>query len=225
MANIKLGAIITDIAGSVGGSTFRRTPAGIVMYNKQGRQIKSAFATYSQKNAIAEVFRGWNTLDAFSKELWSDNAKLYPVKDKFGNDKILTGRQLFTKLNTQLLPVQSISDVVTFDPLLYAPIVYFGNFDISEETFQLSWSGTQSNVYLLVSMYQVRNGGSSKPTAKFRRTFWTLDPGNAPVDIYSSVLEQFPYIKAGDNFGINIQWMNLSGIISSVQSSVVVANG
>lgn len=223
MANIKLGAIITDIAGSVGGSTFRRTPAGIVLYNKQGRQIKSAFSEFSRKNAIAVIFRGWEELIPSEKEQWAVCANLYPVKNKFGEEKNLTARQLYTKLNAQLLPVQSFSDVSNFSTILFAPVVYFQPLDISSESFILSWDGTASQSYLLVSMYQIRKNGSAKPTKAFRRTYWANGPGNGPVDIYYSVLEQFPYLKAGDTFGINVQWMNQSGIISSVQSATVEA--
>jgi hypothetical protein len=223
MANIKLGAIITDIAGSVGGSTFRRTQAGIVLYNKQGRQIKSAFSKFSRKNAIAQIFRAWGDLPPGEREQWAVNASLYPIKNKFGEDKILSARELYTKLNTQLLPVQSFSDVANFSTILFAPVVYFNVLDISSETFILSWDGTASQSYLLVSMYQIRKNGSAKPTKAFRRTFWENGPGNGPIDIYYSVIEQFPFLKAGDTFGVNVQWMNQSGIISSVQSTTVEA--
>ena len=111
MAVIKLGSIVTDIAGSIGGTTFRRTTTGHAVYNKQGRQVKSAFSKASRKNQLGNVFRNWYNLSESEREQWALNASTYPLKDRFGNTKYLTGRQLFTKLNAQLLPANATSDV------------------------------------------------------------------------------------------------------------------
>ena len=101
MAVIKLGSIVTDIAGSIGGTTFRRTSTGHAVYNKQGSQIKSAFARTSRKNALANIFRAWGELDKATQDAWAENALIYKVPDRFG--KISLWKFLFSIMIRLLL--------------------------------------------------------------------------------------------------------------------------
>lgn len=218
MANIKLGAIITDIAGSVSGSTFRRTPAGIILYNKQGTQIKSAFARYSQKNQISAIFRNWAVLSNDEKIAWANNALLYPVTNKFGQIKYLTGRQLYTKLNSQLLPMGVVSDVLEFDTYVEGRNVILTSFNKNDQELRLDWDGSGGKQYLLVSVYQVRQGGNPKPHAHFRRIITDDLGGGAGVNYWTEFNDAFPLAQAGQWYGFNIQWLNASGISTAVQS-------
>lgn len=218
MANIKLGAIITDIAGSVSGSTFRRTPAGTILYNKQGTQIKSAFAQASVKNQISNIFRGWNILDLATREQWGVNALLYPVKNKFGENKFLTGRQLYTKLNTQLLPAETTSDVTNFDTYVEDSDIQINVFSKNDENLQFQWFGDFGKQYLLVSAYQIRPNGNAKPHAHFKRFYVKEVSDNDGANMWEQFTKVFPLVQQGQFFGFNIQWMNASGIITSVRT-------
>jgi hypothetical protein len=222
MANIKLGAIITDIAGSVSGSTFRRTPAGIILYNKQGTQIKSAFAQASQKNAISNVFRGWNILSSNVQKAWNDVALLYPVPGKFGGTKFLTGRQLYTKVNTQLLPTGTSSDVESFNTYVEAPEVVIDFFSIDAEELNISYEGSFASQYILISAYLLRPNGNPLPHKHFKRFYVELTGSGVTVNIYTDFIQEFPLVSGGQTYGFNIQFMNTSGIISSVQATTKV---
>lgn len=218
MANIKLGAIITDIAGSVSGSTFRRTPAGIILYNKQGTQIKSAFAKFSVKNRITAIFRNWEILSNDDKIAWGNNALLYPVTNKFGQLKYLTGRQLFTKLNTQLLPTGAVSDVLNFNTYVEGRTVVLDSFNKNDQKLGLYWGGVGGKQTLLVSIYQVRKGGNPKPHAHFRRVIIGDYGGGEGENFWNIFNTAFPLAQSGQWYGFNIQWMNESGIITPVQT-------
>ena len=218
MANIKLGAIITDIAGSVSGSTFRRTPAGIILYNKQGTQIKSAFAKFSVKNRITAIFRNWEILSNDDKIAWANNALLYPVTNKFGQLKYLTGRQLFTKLNTQLLPTGAVSDVLNFNTYVEGRTVVLDSFNKNDQNLALYWGGVGDKQTLLVSIYQVRKGGNPKPHTHFRRVIIGAYGGGEGDNFWNIFNTAFPLAQSGQWYGFNIQWMNESGIITPVQT-------
>ena len=91
MANIKLGAIISDIQGSIGGTSFRRTPHGHSAYNKQKKQLLSARALSSRRIELAKVFQGWSQLTENERLQINEKALLFQFPDKFGNMKNLTG--------------------------------------------------------------------------------------------------------------------------------------
>lgn len=218
MATFKLGAIITDIQGSIAGTTIRRTPNGHIMYNKQGTQIKSAFASASQKNNLGNIFRQWCELDKNTKDKWAENALLYPVKDKYGGGKFLTGRQLFTKLNAQLLVMGETSDENDFNTFVEQPPINVVSFNKSNREILINWGGSFSSQYLLISVYRVRKSKGVKPHAHFKRTFAKSVNSSADVDMWTEFTTQFPLAKVGEVYGFNVQFMNSSGILSPVQS-------
>lgn len=100
MARILLGSIITSIAGSIGGTTFRRSANGLVMQNKQQVQKRSARSKNSRITQIASIVKLWNSFDNATVTAWNNTALLYEFKNKFGQPVYYTGRQLFVKCNT-----------------------------------------------------------------------------------------------------------------------------
>lgn len=218
MANIKLGALITNIAGSVGGSTFRRTQRGIILYNKQGRQIKSAFAKNSVKNRLGAILSSWSFLDGTTRSDWEDLAILYPQKNKFGDDVTLSGRQFYTKLNTQLIPVRESVDLATFNDVVYLGVVLSVAIDISESQFFVECSDDLDGFYVLVSVYPLRFGANSKPTRSAFPTYASTPGSKTTFNMYSDFVAQFPNAKAGETYGVNIKIMNSSGFQTSTQS-------
>lgn len=100
MARILLGSIITSIAGSIGGTTFRRSANGLVMQNKQQVQKRSARSSNSRISQIASIIKLWNSFDNATVTAWNNAALLYEFKNKFGQPVYYSGRQLFVKCNT-----------------------------------------------------------------------------------------------------------------------------
>lgn len=223
MAVIKLGSIVTDIAGSIGGTTFRRTSTGHAVYNKQGRQVKSAFAPASRKNELGNIFADWYNLSEGERAQWEKNASVYPLKDKFGNTKYLTGRQLYTKLNAQLLPANAKSDVNSFDTFVELAPVIISTFDIAGEGLSLSVKGTFVKQFIYISIYQLRRRGRVKPHAHFKRTAVKEVFPTSNIDIWIEFHKQFPLAVNGQTFGFNIQYVNECGVMTSVLAFTAVA--
>ena len=223
MANIKLGAIITNIAGSVGGSTFRRTPAGIILYNKQRQQIKSAFSKRAVKNRLGAILSGWSFLDGGTRSDWEDLAPLYPQLNKFGDSVTLTGRQFYTKLNAQLIPVRESVDLATFNDVVFLGVVDSVTLDMAANNFIITFSTTVNTFFVLVSVYPLRSGGSPRPTRSAFPTY-ADEPGNKEdINIFGEFLTQYPNAEIGQTWGVNIRVMNSSGFQTSVQAFSVVA--
>jgi len=218
MANIKLGMIITDIQGSVGGSTFRRTPRGVILYNKQGTQIKSAFATASRKNQLGNVFAAWQNLSAEEQTYWNEQATLYPQKNKFGSDVYLTGRQFFTKLSAQMLPAQEPIQLSPLDDRLSTSILQNIACIPASGELTIAFDTAIDDFFLFVSVYPLRKGARVKPHAHFKRTYAKFVTGLAEINIWSAFSAQYPLAVVGDKFGANIQMCSKSGFLTSVQA-------
>jgi hypothetical protein len=218
MANIKLGAIITDIAGSVGGSTFRRTPAGIILYNKQRTQIKSAFAKNSVKNKLGAILSSWSFQAKATRDFWNEKATLYTFPDKFGNKKNLTGRQLFTKLYTQYIPTKEVLIITPFYDELYSGVCYQVNASFGSEEIILDFDTTIEDYWVLCQIYPLRSGANSKPRKKSYNTFVDFVSATTQINVFGAFVKQYPTAQPSTDWGINIITMTRSGFQTSVQS-------
>lgn len=223
MAIIKLGSIVTSIAGSIGGSTFRRTPRGIIAYNKQGRQSRSALASASQRLSIGSLFAQWRFLDKATQNQYISLAALYSFPDRFGNAVFLSGRQFFTKLNSQLLPVNLSVDLQNFDDEIPKSVVTEVELSVEDMYLNVTVAGVVSASYLCISFYNIRKGGSSKPHAHFKPTATRLVVVDSVLDIWDDFKIQFPFAQIGSDFGCNIYFVNPSGFKSPTQSFVLTA--
>lgn len=222
MARIILGAIITDMQGSIGGTTFRRSPRGLMMYNKQGTQIKSAFAPASRKNQLGNIFAEWQNLDPAEQTYWGEQSSLYPQKNKFGQDVILTGRQFFTKLSAQMLPSGELLQVTPLDDRLCPAITTLGNISLDDNEIMLNFDTAVDDFYVYVSCYPLRKGSRVKPHAHFKKTYHKKVAGAYEVNIFDYFMGQFPYANAGEKYGANIQFCSFSGFLTSVQALEII---
>lgn len=107
MARIQLGALITNIAGSVGGTTFTRQRNGIVMSNKNKGQSLAKSQTNLRRVQLGYIFQMWSRLGNTKQNDWRSLAASYTFLDKFGNSKYLTGREFQIKMQSQLLPLST----------------------------------------------------------------------------------------------------------------------
>ena len=113
MAIFKLGAFVTAIVGSVGGTNFKRGTNNAIVTNKSFGGSRNTLLQNRQLNAIASIFRKWKFLSPALQDTWIAEALNFQFPDKFGVQKNLTGRQLFSKLNIQLLPIGLYNDDAT----------------------------------------------------------------------------------------------------------------
>jgi hypothetical protein len=222
MASIQLGLVITDIAGSIGGSTIRRTPRGHILYNKQGRQIKSAFSANSVKNKIGSIFSSWNNLPTISKDEFNRLANLYPFTNKFGKNIFLSGRQLYVKLNSQLIPTNTEVDLDNFDSNLQTAVIDTIVADVAASEIIVNFDKFADNTYLYISGSLIRTNGTIKPTLKRKPFFVSNVYDVQEVNIFDEMTNYFNGISVGDTFALNCEFVTLSGFKCSVQSFVVV---
>lgn len=212
MARVKLGALVTSIIGSVGGTTFKRVPTGFSMNNKLRVASLNKIYKNSQLGAIGSVFRSWNNLSAVQKADWALIAETYFFPDQFGDLKNLTARQLFTRLNLQLLPVglfNAEADQVTSE--VGFPTVE--NFDITNSltSAEVQYNVSSGFAWVLCQV-EVGLGSVNAPIFSRRKIIAaTYVDGAGGFDIIEYLLENFPYINSSYNVRVYVTCMNNIG--------------
>ncbi len=223
MARFLLGSIVTDIQGSIGGTTFRRTPTGHIAYNKQARQLRSSSSAYSRKIQLGKIFQAWSNLTQNERNAWAEKAVLFPFPDKFGKSKFLTGRQLFIKLNSQLtVKGSSVLDPSLLDSTLNFSAINSMSIDIGANTCDIDFDTNVSSGTIVVSFYKLRKGSKVKPHAHFRASGNISATGTNTYDFWTQLNQRYPNLKPGEIIGVNAYLLNDSGFKSAVASALAV---
>lgn len=218
MAIFKLGAFVTGIVGSVGGTNFKRGANNAIVTNKSFGGSKSNLRLNPWLNQIANIFKQWAQLTATLRDDWKYVATLYTFPDKFGVLRNLTGRQLFSKLSIQLLPVgATVPDADQINNTL--GVLTMGDFNLTISPFaaELNVVVTGVDTYLLVQI-EVKKKTLLAPIFTRRRvSAFTFGSGAIGFDITAQILEQFPYINNSYNVRAFISVMNESGFKNVAQ--------
>ena len=227
MATFKLGAIITDIAGSIGGTTLKRNGAYKVIMNKSSGTPYSRSYNNPSLQYLPFIFKAWTRLADAEKNAWIDQAKNYTFPDKFGTLRTLSGRQLFVKLNAQRwLDTPSFVDVSTISS-------FTENFNIADVIFNSGiprfniyvngdYSGFQKYyVSMEISLQPLR-----APSFISRKIIGVYElSAGAGVDIIDDVMLAYPFFNKNYNARIYMCAINDSGFKSVQQCKEMVLFG
>lgn len=94
--------LISQMAGSLNGSSVRRSRYGLVLQKKaSGLQSNTTFLGV-RRNIFASIAYSWNTLDPTDKQQWQLYSNDNPQTDRFGNPIILSGFNYFMKIQNFL---------------------------------------------------------------------------------------------------------------------------
>jgi hypothetical protein len=91
MAKFLLGAAITALVGSSGGTTFKRNKGTNVWMNKSRGASRPSVLNNKRIANNAVIFKMWNQMSLEDQQAWNANATATKVKDKFGQDVNISG--------------------------------------------------------------------------------------------------------------------------------------
>lgn len=226
MATFKLGAIITDIAGSIGGTTLKRNGSYKVIMNKSSGTPYSRSYNNPSLQYLPFIFKSWSRLDDAEKKAWKEQALLYTFPDKFGTLRNLSGRQLFVKLNAQrwldtpsfvdVSAISSFTENFGIDHVVYNP---------TEPRFSFAVNGNYSGfqkyyVSLEISLQPLRTPSfiSRKIIGVYKLT------ANSGVNIIDDVMLAYPFFNKNYYARLYICAVNNSGFKSVWQYKEMFLN-
>jgi hypothetical protein len=105
MARVTYGALITELAGSIGGVTFHKNASGNIARLKPNMPMIASQAQGIQQNKLSQLIATWPTLTLVQKASWNALAAAHDHVNEFGETKTLNGFQWFMSCNLNLLQV------------------------------------------------------------------------------------------------------------------------
>ena len=213
MAKFILGAIITNIAGSIGGTTLKRARNGFVMMNKTKGASKNRLLSNPAVTQLASIFRRWSYLSQINIDSWNALAQELWFPDKFGNLKNLTGRELFIKFSGQLLPT------FTYYENAYEVDGHISDQDLSgieinypTRDFYVYVASITSPNYLLIQAEVFQSIPTTGPIFNRRKIFVSaLIQESGTYGFYNELETQFPNLAPGNIVRVYTTYMAING--------------
>ena len=219
MAKIKLGAIVTDIRGKLGGHVFSKNRSGAYMRTKVTPTNPQTSYQSLVRGIFAAISSAWSSLTDTQRLSFRDKVQQYTSTDIFGDIKVPSGKTLHHKLN-QNLELSGQTQVSTCPSPEEVP---FAN--------MLSATGSIANadlnVYLLGntvgSKLMIFGTPSLSQGTKFVKNQFRLLGSIAGVDdtdfdILSIYNAKFGAFVAGANVVIGVKVINANGQASPMET-------
>lgn len=207
MATAKYGAIITDIKGSVGGTTFKGTRAGAVLQNKITHAPAGAASGKITKadagraiNNFSTITRAWRTIPTDAQLAWNSFAPSYPFKNKFGEDYTASGFQCFVSLNQNIITVNGTileepPDLETIPP---TPD-YTVQIDIGGGTITVNYDNDNTDWYFVIYMTRPLPDGKQPNKRDYRLVAVITTNGSVSEHINEQYTKVFGSVDWGGN--------------------------
>lgn len=182
MARAQYGAIITDLKGSLGGTTFQGGNTGKVVKNKGYRRGSNTQTRTYALTQLQAVTRAWRSLTSEDRNDWNTRTNDWPFTDKFGNTYYGSGYQFYCAYNMNML---TLGQTVDATPNAIQSAANIGDVYIDSlepEAFVLAWDnavGTNAKVVVYASPQYSAGRNENNP----RLTLITTGSGVSMTDI------------------------------------------
>jgi hypothetical protein len=103
MARVTYGALVTDLAGSIGGVTFQNNSSGSIARLRSKKPLNPSQAQSDQQLSLSRLVSLWPALSSADRESWEDLAAGHDHVNPWGETKTINGFQWFMACNLNLL--------------------------------------------------------------------------------------------------------------------------
>lgn len=174
MAQIKYGAIITEIKGKIGGTVFQACRGGFAAKNKgnssRRRGLLESIQDENQRTHFSQVTKGWSKLTEGERASWSSLLGVWTFVNKFGDTYDGSAYQIYTaaNINRMSLGLSPLTSAPVADSAV-DPIFTWADYSISG-TFVGSYTNNLADFqYAFMSLSQYAN--ATTPPNKLRKIF------------------------------------------------------
>ena len=216
MATILLGALVTDIRGSVGGSTIRNVGSTFILSNKSRGASQNVIRSNKTLFSKRDIFQSWNLLSRVERKEWFNLSNLYPQLDKFGKLVVLGAYQFYTKFFIQ----QSVTGLRVYLPEDYSNIISSGavpmfRINFISQKVEIIFDGSAETTFILVQIYPVRNKNVRTNFNRRKFIFFKDVHLAEDINITAEFLNRFGVIDGRTNYRAVIYFQNYFGVRST----------
>jgi hypothetical protein len=159
MARVTYGAIITDLAGSIGGITFQQNASGSIARLKPSIPVNPSLQQSTRQVYLTQLVALWGRLSQANKDAWNSLAAAHRKINDWGREVRVSGYQWFISYNLNAL---SQGEGPWLTPEVYTTVDPVPQFDLiaSEDYFKIDFGtpvafpGYYAGIYATLPMKQ-----------------------------------------------------------------------
>lgn len=218
MAKIKLGAIVVDMRGKSNGHVFSRNRGGAYMRTKVTPSNPQTSSQMGVRGIFASISSAWSSLTEANRASWNGLVSSYARTDVFGDLRNPTGKNLFQRLNQNLVISGQAQKTVCPEP----SEVPFANLtsalgDVSDTELLVAYSGNTTGCKVLIFATPILSAGTTFVKNKLRLLEVTLGSNSDSIDIQASYVAKFGLPTAGANIYVGVRVINANGQASPLE--------
>ena len=202
----KWGALMVDGRGKIGGQVASKNRSGSYMRNKVTPSNPNTAAQVAVRNMLSTASSAWSSLTNTQRAGWDGAVNDWVGTNVFGDVVKPTGKNLFTKLNINLMNIggNMIADVPiksSVPPLDIVSVEY----DLSSSEITILNTQAVSGYEYLVSATAPQSAGTSFFRGKFRNIYHSPAPQNFSTVVWNAYVEKFGELTADSNVMFEIK--------------------
>lgn len=219
MAKIKFGAMMVDASGKLGGQVFSKNRGGAYIRTKSTPLNPQTTAQMSIRGIFASISSAWSGLTEASRQSFNNLVSSYARTDIFGDLRNPSGKNLFQRLNQNLVISGQAQITVCSEP----QEVPFANISqcvasIAGEYFEAESVGNTTGSKVVIWATPSLSQGTKFVKNKLRQ-IGVFDGGNAlTFDAWGSYVDKFGTPSVGANIYIGVRVINANGQASPMET-------
>lgn len=211
MAKIKFTAIVADMRNKLNGTVFAKNRGGSYARTKVtpvNRQTTFQSAVRNRLGTFAQSFRG---LTASQIAAWNSAVDNFKSTDIFGDIKVPSGINLYTKLNTILASVGVASINTPPLPIAVTPVTAVSAVaDASDNDLEVTFApGTiPAGMALIISATKQKSPGQSFFGGQYAQIGFVDAAGTSPETYTTEYTNRFGSLIVGQKIGVKVQMVS-----------------
>jgi len=226
MARIIYSGLVTEIKGSIGGTTFQSNAYGYTVKNKARQKKPKTTLQNRQKIIMASASQGWRGLSDAQRALWDAWAASNPQYAKNNPSAELSGFAVFARWHAQAFTGgRELYNFITAPSYTIASVDavdYTLTYDDPSLNLEFEWSADADNLYANIFISQPFKNTVNFPGSRVRYLLRTTN-NSTTIDIAATYATLFGALPAvGESVFIdNVQYNQDNGMVYARQSAKV----
>jgi hypothetical protein len=218
MAKIKFGAMMVDASGKLGGQVFSKNRGGAYIRTKATPLNPQTTAQMTIRGIFASISSAWSGLTEASRQSFNNLVSSYARTDIFGDLRNPSGKNLFQRLNQNLV----ISGQPQITTCVQPSEVPFANLsavtlDSASPAIDLTYNGNTTGSKVVVWATPPLSAGTSFVKNKLRQIAVTAGADGATVDLYPEYIAKFGAFADDNNIYFGVRVINANGQASPLE--------
>jgi hypothetical protein len=203
------GIAMTDGRGKINGSVASKNRAGAYVRTKVTPVNPNTLFQQGARNLLTQFSQAWRGLTQEQRNAWNAAVQDFASTDIFGDLRNPTGKNLYTRLNTNLINIGATAIDVPPLPSAVPAVTNTGfEIDITTPTYQIEYSGGDASVTVQVWGTPGLSPGISFVKSEYRLIGTFAGNAVSPYDFESNYTDRFGAPAAGTKVFIKLVSVN-----------------